>query len=429
MASSPSYLGQRHERNRLHAYSIRFIFASQAILLTVLMSIRQSVFGEVAVRSGLSVSGADIEGLLRRLLLFETVTVRSVRLREIPFLVRAFGKDGFLQLLDSGALKISCEFAAVILEFKTNGVRSEPLFHFSFGIADLAKREQTLGSEMRLLQSVPGLKNNDRARLEEAIMSKLVRPPSNYGEQLQTQVESDLRTNTPALALSVSEHLKKQFGMAAPSVNLRVEETKPRVFRIVNDLPKLLGVSEQEAHDFLHFGVGAVAHIDQRVADMAAYSAITGFSESEAPLLFGKLSGIIGPLNPDHIERQFGRVATIADFPDLKPAKRIDVGRLLAARDSPELREFREWLCKLDGLSDAQVRDLIGGVKNRIGFLIRSSTGKALRLAATTALGLAGPAAGVAAGALDTFLLERLFPSSGVFAFLTATYPSLFESP
>jgi hypothetical protein len=34
----------------------------------------------------------------------------------------------------------------------------------------------------------------------------------------------------------------------------------------------------------------------------------------------------------------------------------------------------------------------------------------------------------MAAGAADEFLIDRVFPTSGVFAFLTETYPSLFES-
>lgn len=393
------------------------------------MGIRESVLGEVAVRTELNVTGVDIEGLLRRLLLFDSVTIKSVRLRELPHLVRAFGTDGLLRLLNSEILKLSCEFTALILEIKQNGERSLPLNHFSFGVVDLVKREETLRAELRLLQGVAGLKNRERALLEETVLSKIIRPPSSYGGELQAQVESDLRTNTPTLSLAVSQRLRTQFGEATAPIELKVEEPQDRVFRIVSQLPKSLGVSEQNAHDILHSGVSAVAHINQRIADMAAYSSITGFTESEAPLLFGKLAGVMKVLNPKPPEEQFMRVATIADFPELVPGKRVDVERLLAARDSAELREFREWITKLEGLTDNQIRDMIGSMKRKIGFLIRSDTGKTLRLAATTAVGLANPIVGVAAGALDTFFLERLFPSSGVIAFLTKTYPSLFVSP
>jgi hypothetical protein len=392
------------------------------------MSIRQSVLGEVAIRSGLDVSGADIEGLLRRLLLYESVTIKSVRLRELPCLVRAFGKEGFLQLLNSGVLKIACEISGIISPLSKNGVRALQPLHFSFGMFEITDREATLRSELRRLQGVPGLKNPDREIIEHAVLSKLVRPPSDYLNQLLAQFESDLRTQTPALQVATSERLKAKLGEIEQPFELKVEEVEHRTFRISNDLPKVFGISEQDAHDILGQAVSAVGHIDHRIADMAAYSAITGFAESEAPLLFGKLAGIMKSQNPKTSDAQFARVATIAEFPELAPGKRVDVTRLLAARDSLELLEFREWISKLEGLTDEQIRDMIGGVKNRLSFMIRSGAGRTLRLAATTAIGLAGPIAGVLAGALDTFLLERFFPSSGVLAFLTKTYPSLFVS-
>lgn len=392
------------------------------------MGIRQSVLGEVAVRSGLDVTGVDIEGLLRRLLLFDIVTIKSVRLRELPYLVRTFGKEGLLQLLDSDVLRISCEISGIISPLAKNGVPALPLLHFSFGIFEIANREATLKSELRRLQGVPGLKNADREAIEAAILAKLVRPPADHLHQLLDQVESDLRTGTPALRIAASERLKKQFGDTAPPIELRIEEVEKRTFRVGTSLSKVFGISEQNAHDILSQAVAAVGHINHRIAEMSAYSAITGFAESEAPMLFGKLAGILKPLNPRAAEGQFARVATIADFPQLIPGKRVDVGRLLTARDSSELREFREWISKLERLSDSQIRDMIGGVRNKLSFLIRTDAGRALRLAAITVAGLANPGVGMAAGVLDTFLLERLFPSSGVFAFLTETYPSLFVS-
>ena len=61
-----------------------------------------------------------------------------------------------------------------------------------------------------------------------------------------------------------------------------------------------------------------------------------------------------------------------------------------------------------------------------------SPGGKLVRLAATTGIGLipvVGPIAGAAAGAIDSFLVEKVLPRSGIVAFLTETYPSLFVSP
>jgi len=144
---------------------------SRKCLSSYFMSVRQLIFGELAIRTGIQVSGVDLATLLRRLLLFDTVIIRSIRLREALALVRAFGRPDFLELVDSGVLKISCEWITLSLEIAHNGVRELPPSHFSFGIVDVADRDQTLRSELRLLQGVPGLKNIARThRADMAIL-------------------------------------------------------------------------------------------------------------------------------------------------------------------------------------------------------------------------------------------------------------------
>ena len=71
------------------------------------MSTKQSIFGEVTVQAGSQTPDVDLGILLLRLLFFDTVMVKSAGLREVPFLVRAYGKTGVLQLFDSGILKFN----------------------------------------------------------------------------------------------------------------------------------------------------------------------------------------------------------------------------------------------------------------------------------------------------------------------------------
>lgn len=395
------------------------------------MEIRQSVFGEIAIHSGAQVSGVDFGNLLRRLLLFDTVTVKSVRLREIPFVVRTFGKTGFLQLLESGVLKISCEFTSIITGFARNGVRSLPLSHFKFGVVDAAERETTLKAELRSLQGIPGLGNAAREAMEATILTGLIRPPSDYGAQIRKQIESDLRTNSPALKAAITEQAKIRGATGDDgTLEVRVEETQDRVFHVITNLTNNFGMSEQAVHDILEPSISAVARLNQRLADMKSYSAITGFADTDAPLLFGKLAGIIAPLNPRPIEEQFRRVVTIADIPECVPGKRINVDSLLKVRESAECREFRAWLTRIEDVGDAEIAEMVGGIRNKCASLLQSGPGRALRFVATSGIGLipySGMIAGPIAGAVDSFLVERMFPTSGPFAFLTKTYPSLFE--
>lgn len=101
-------------------------------------------------------------------------------------------------------------------------------------------------------------------------------------------------------------------------------------------------------------------------------------------------------------------------------------------RESAECREFREWLVSLDEVSDAQIKEMADSVKNRIASIVGSTGGRVMRFVATTGIGLIppiGPIAGVVAGAVDAFLVDRVLSKSGVVAFLSETYPSLFVTP
>jgi len=398
------------------------------------MSFRQSIFGEVAIYPDRGPSVVDVGLLVRRLILFDKVVIRSALLREIPAFVRAFGMSGFTRLLDTGLVKLSCEFTTVITDVSRNGVSHVPLHHFSFGIADLADRDKSLKSALRILQSISGLKNLERASIEETILRSLVRPPSTYGQSLLDQIDADLRSNTPAFTTAVRHSLIAELGTPGLSVTdipIQVEETTKRVFHVKNTLPDSFGISPQRAHLVLHGAVTAMANLNQRLANMEAYSAIAGFLGSESTLLFGKLAGIIAPLNPNRSEKQFERVIEIADVPDFRPGQKIDVDLLLKVRESAECREFREWLSDLEDVSDAEIKEMVASIKSKMASLAGSASGKLVRLAATTGIGLipvVGPITGAAASAIDSFLVDRVLPRSGIVAFLTEQYPSLFVS-
>jgi len=397
------------------------------------MNIRQSVLGPVAVQSSKHAVDVDIGSLVRRLILFDKTIVKSVRLREVPDLVRSFHRQGFTELVNSGLLRFACDATFLIVDVNRNGVRDLPPNHFSFGIASAKNDESILRSELKGLQGIPGLKEGDRPALEDIILGSLVTPPSSYGQDLLNQFDSDVRTNIPALKLAVVERLKSDpatSNLASTGLLVQVEETSHRVFHIKTSLTSQ-GFAPEKSHALLQSSLLAVSNLDQRLADMQAYSAITGFLDHEAPLLFGRLAGVMASLNPGAAEGQFRRVIELADIPDFKPGQRVDVERLLKVRDSAECREFREWLSSSESMSDSQIKEMVASVKNRIASFAGSTTGKVLRLATTTGVGflpIVGPAVGAAAGAIDSFLVDRVLPKSGVVAFLSETYPSLFVS-
>jgi hypothetical protein len=399
------------------------------------MHVRQSVLGAIGTYSGKHVTSVDVGSLIRRLILFDRVVAKSFRLREVPFLVRTFGTDGFSSLLESGLLQFSCSVNFVVVESSRNGVRQLPLNHFSLATGYMTDLDSVLRTELRCLQSITGLKDQKRALLEETIWRSLSREPEGYREELLAQIDRDFRANTPALKAALIDSLRKEpgkGGLHASDIAINVEETSNRVFHIRNTLSDSFGFSAEQTHNVVQRAVSAVANLDQRLAEMQAHSAITGFLDTEAPILFGKLAGIIAPMNPRLAESQFERVIELADVPDFKPGQRVNVEQLMKVRDSAECREFREWLGTLENVTDAEVKSMVASIKSKIALLAGSTGGKFVRLATTTGIGLipgVGLAAGVVAGTIDSFLVDRVLPRSGVVAFLTETYPSLFASP
>jgi hypothetical protein len=165
---------------------------------------------------------------------------------------------------------------------------------------------------------------------------------------------------------------------------------------------------------------------------MIEFSALAGFREDEAPILFGKVAGLMASQNPEAAGELFKRVLEIADVPDFEPNQRVDVDQLLRVRESDECRAFRDWLSKAGSLGDAEIRDLTRGIKNKLSSLAHSRSGKVARFMATTGLGfvpLAGLVLGPVSSFVDSFLVDHALKESAVLAFLSDSYPSLFRGP
>jgi hypothetical protein len=397
------------------------------------MEIQQSVFGEIAQHEGARVDSVDVGALIRRLILFDRVIVKSVRLRELPALVKAFGKTGLQDLLASGLLKFSCEFTSIITDIHRNGMRVLPFEHFSFGIVDASKRDEDLHKEMGALRQVSGLRNQDRDAIEEAVWHSVIRPAASFGQDLLHQFDSHIRLNNPALKWGLLTPVRNAVdrpNLALDDLQVSVEETEHRTFRIVTNLGKDFNLPPEKSHSLLQSAVTATSNLTLRLSEMQAYASLTGFREDEAPLLFGWIAPIIAPQNPATIENQFERVIKVAQIPDFTPGQKVDVKKLLQLRDSPECRDFRSWLLSAEKMTDGEIREFAENMRSIFGWLVQTPLGKSMRYATTTLLGLVpglNLAAGPVAGGLDTFVVDKLLPKSGVIAFLHDQYPSLYK--
>jgi hypothetical protein len=335
-----------------------------------------------------------------------------------------FGVVGLEELLNSGVLRLVSQHSAVITDIKLNGKRQIPLLQFDEGIATSKDDEHNLGMKMKSLLKISGLSNAKREDLDQLVRSKLVRPSPSYGTNLLAQIRKDLTSNTDLLKnllCNRNSHISSQ------NLSLIVHDLGG-MQRFESNLQTMLGITEEQEHQIFAEVLTGVSNLNQRIADMDEYSAISHFEEGEAPLLFGKIHTVVAQINPKFDEQAFLRVIAVTEIPELIANRRINVEELLKIRAADECREFRSWLSTTDRIDDAKLKHLLTGFRAKAASFIASNSGKTLRLAVNTALGFAGPLPALIEGAADTFLLDKMLPSSGVLTFLNHSMPSIFTS-
>src|SRR4051812_43974529 len=101
---------------------------------------RDRILAPVATRDAEgNVIGASLGALVRRLILFGEVVIDSYGMRELPALVEALGPEQFVQLLESGAVRIRAD-GWVLGEVGNDAAsleRDTPLPPLSFALAPL----------------------------------------------------------------------------------------------------------------------------------------------------------------------------------------------------------------------------------------------------------------------------------------------------
>jgi hypothetical protein len=372
----------------------------------------------------------DLEGFVQRLLLFDTYILYSVRLKEIPELVRHFGYQGTLQLLSSGALEIRCECA----QFGEGQFSTPPypLLTFQFHVIESHNRDQYVIDNLREINRTPGLSARELMELKSAVM-KVVKQPDNrkmFSTDVAPAFESDVLHNEHLLKDAVRFVLAKdQSTTIDEDFDLRFEKIAEDRYRTETNLDKKLTLSPEDLHSVIKGAILAVSSIDLRIGEMKAHTALSGFTDRELPLFRSKLASIADALNSSSQEREFTRVAAIAGLPQVTKDSRVDIENILRIRNEPEALEFRAWLAGVGKLSDSEIKDQVSSFNAKLGLTAQKTSGKVIRVLVQTGAGLVpglGPFLGPTMSALDQFAWDKFARRSGIAAFINELYPSIF---
>jgi hypothetical protein len=385
------------------------------------------------------IARVDFGALVRRLLLFERYTIESIRLTEIPALVKVFGFDGLKLLLTSDALRIRCDALTIGEAGRTTTLQSRaskgalPLGSYSFVAVATANRREYIHDCMKNVESAPGLKDKQVKKLKQLLARVLVEPKAN-GYTAVHQLQADLETNVPvvkqAVALSLSKHIGRPIMLDDFAFHVhRLDETD---FQTEHDITRRLSMSDEAAHEAVSQGLLGVGGLALRIEAMQAYNGVSGIQDDELPIFGAKLAFLAKDLDPAAQEGRFNRVLSLSGLPnpDEAEAGTINVERLLEVRDSDACKELRRWLRSTDAESDDDIKEQFSAVREALKRAVHGTAGRAVRFAVTTAVGLTpgvGLIAGPSAAALDSFLLEKVVPQPGPYSFLSRTYPSVFE--
>jgi hypothetical protein len=371
----------------------------------------------------------DIEGFVRRLLMFDTYVLYSVRLKEIPEMVRHFGFQGTLDLLSSGALEIRCE----CIQFMEGQYKTPecPPLTFQFHLIEAHVWEQYLIHCLPALSQAPALSTRELRELQGAVV-KAVKHSDNrqmFATEVSPAFERELLGNDRLVKAAVMFVLSKDYGNMG---NLDFEMKIHRVgddarYRVETNLPTKLGLDPGKIHNKIKTALLGISGLCQRIGEMKAHVALSGFTDEEVPLFRAKLGSLADVMGANKQEEQFQRIVSISGLPAILPAQQINIEKLLQIREEPEAIEFRGWLAEINKLNDAQIRDLVSSFNAKLGLAVQTTAGKGLRLLVTAVAGL-NPLAGLIAGSLDQFMWDKFFRRSGVAAFINELYPTIFKN-
>jgi len=398
------------------------------------MDINRRLIGVSAVLSPEGkVIDVDLETLVRRLLLFDTYILQSIRLQEFPLLAHRLGYEGLRDLLSANLIEIRCECLQLI-QTAQSGIFGDPIlpnFQYQFHWLDFHDRDKYVHDGLQELHNVPSLGHKNILRLKRSIagairpLSKEVRP------ELFPLFKNEILNSPHLLKKSVELAIKNRL-IQPPTFFLKMHQEFKEIFRAETDLAQRLSIDETQAHKFIESGLLGIAGLTQSIGEMKAFSALSGFREHELPLFRDKLDCLADAVSSQPREHHFQRVVEIANLPVFTSGTEINVELLMKIRQSPEAREFRDWLVNIGSATDNEIEKRVASFRALIGLKINSRTGQTVRFLTLSALSYIpaiSPLTATALSALDQFVVSRLFPQSGVAAFVNELYPSIFEQP
>jgi hypothetical protein len=257
---------------------------------THITEIRKRIHGPCSIRlPTMDDVDFDVGLFFRRLLLFDTYLMHTIRLMEFPHLVRMVGYEGVIDILNSGVLKIDCD-ATILAEIshltatkskkRKGGIK---LGSFSFATMKTAEKKQYVSSCLECISAISGITFKQKKKLKRAIVDRILPFPENSGDQSITNFRQDVISNRPVVKSAVIHQIKKQKNLTVNNTALQVHFTQgleeEDEFDSETNMSSLIGLSEKEIHEILQSALFGVGNLNRRIENMQCYNAYSGDCE------------------------------------------------------------------------------------------------------------------------------------------------------
>lgn len=382
----------------------------------------------------------DVDAFIKRAILFDSYIIDSQGLTEVPHLIQIFGFDGFVALIEAGIVKLNCHVkhtASLGPNFflkESPSQKPRPPFHYSFTAVSTGALYHNINLSLQKIEPDIPISSRQLVRMRKAIYASLESPADDSDELSINSTRSDLVSYPGLLVKALVIAIKNQIGIQPNYQDIKVntQYANEHDFHVTSNIQELFGFDVSLAHKIIEQACLAVAKRNDRIEQMKNYLALSGFNDIDIPIFEDKLAFLASAISPNVDEGRFQRVLEITGLPQLNYIEdlHLNAKNLVEIRQSPEALEFRQWLRNIDDLSDVEIIHQVRSLSKTMGRLIGGKVGQNIRFLVTNGVGvipILGQAISVPLSILDHFLIDKIFPYSGVSAFIDDMYPSIFE--
>lgn len=368
---------------------------------------------------------ADTGRLLRSLILFDHVTLHSLRLREFRGFAEDLGFEAMIELLRSNAIRIFPDTVAFAGPVKLAG-HANPVKEIGITLLNHPRALSLATDFPKLRQSWP-ISARQFSIFEEAIHAALAPTIANYGREAEENTYRDLDANPEALKIAVASDLRRayRFAIKPNDFDLQMRRVSHGVYHADTDLPALCHLPVEEIDERISMAMAALAELNLRIEEMRAHSSITAFDDEDLVMFENRIAFLLDRQNARDQEAAFRRVIDLLDLPEI-PTGDFDAATFLRLREQSECAEFRRWLSETSDWSDGEITEHVRSLHQAVSRFYQQARGKFLRFLVSSGLGFLSTPAGLILSVGDTFLLDRVLKPSGAVTFIASDYPSLF---